>query len=147
MTKKFSKAMLERVSALTKLLFSDSVKEVMGIQDESNDDDLQMIMDMLRHAKDYEGVYSDEEIADMLKKKVQVDDLYLQKMLSLSTTQLEEIMVVHDNGNIKRMAKTVEAILSELASRTILNDTSESDTKYNNGDVDELKIKSKTSSK
>lgn len=141
MKRKSSKALLKRVSKVTNLIFQDTIREVLQLNNES-EDELYSAIDLIRHAKDYVGFFPKEEISEMLRAKEQIDELYLKRLLGLTTRQLEEIMIAHNEGQIPRMAKTVEAIISELARRSFFGDATESDDRYNNGDVDGHKVKS-----
>jgi hypothetical protein len=138
MAKRFSKKLLERVKKNTSQIFEKSVRSVLGLKDESLED-LQNSMDFLRNAKDYASIYPPEEVEEMIEAKEKVDALYLQTILSLQTWELEEIIFIHNHGEIRRMPKTIEAITSELARRSIFGDSFESDLIDQNGDVDETR--------
>lgn len=137
MARKFSKAMYKRVATLTNKIFIDSVKEVFHLDDSTSQHELNRTLYNIRYVTTSISmdIYPPEEVNEILKAKERVDELYLNKMLSLSNLQLEEILVVHDKGEIKRMQKTIEAIISELTRRSVFSDTNESDNKYNNGEV------------
>lgn len=152
MKRKFSKAMGKRVGQLTNRIFNDSVKEVMGFDgSESEQDLLDTIADLrwVTMKLSIDDPYStvDQQMLDLKDKKQQVDDLYLKRLCGLSSSQLQEIVICHENGHIKRMQKTIEAILFELASREMLGDTSKSDSRYTNEVVDELAETNKRRSK
>jgi len=146
MKKKLSKAKIKRAGEYTTKIFEECVRTVLGLHTDSLED-LQNGMDIIRHASIYKDIYDDAEITEMAQAKLDVDAMYQDKIRELTTKQLQEILEVHEGGGIKRAGKTIETILSELAMRSILGETSESDFRLNNGDVDELGRKSKDNSK
>lgn len=149
MKRKFSKAMGRRVGSLTNEVYHDSVKEIMGFDGSETEQDLLDVVADLRWAEQKAMFDStvDEDVLDLRNKQVQVSELYLRKLCGLSSSQLQEIVLTHEIGHIKRLPKTIEAILSELASREILGDTSKSDSRYTYEVVDEPAKASKRRSK
>lgn len=135
MKRKFSKAMGKRVSQLTNTIFNDCVKEVMKFDGSETEQDLIDTIADLRYAE--AALFVDEDLTSMIKDKKKVDELYLSRLCGLSSSQLQEIVICHEVGHIKRMQKTIQAILSELASREILGDASKSDSRYTYEVVDE----------
>lgn len=133
MKRKFSKAMYVRVADLTNSIFNDSVKEIMKFEGDETDQDLVDTILDLKYAQRSEVL--DEDLLELRENKKRIDDLYLKKLLSLSESQLQEIMICHNEDKIRRATKTVEAILSELAARSIFGDSTESESKYNDGGV------------
>lgn len=81
----------------------------------------------------YSAWDSDEE-RDYYKKMLPiVSDLYQQKICSLPSDVIETIIHLNTIKVVNRMPKTIEALLSELARRELLQDSSESDPKITNG--------------
>lgn len=146
MPKRYTKALHERVKKTTSDIFEKSVRTVLGLQNESISE-LQEAMHTLRAAKSYAGLYPEEEIKDMEMAKVEVDEMYLQLIMELSTKSLEEILFIHDTGHIKRMPRTLEAIISEIARRSLLGDTCVSDTNKQYGEMDDARAKTSQNSK
>lgn len=151
-TKKCPKALRKRAVDCTNQLFESCVREVLGLHTESVED-LETAMDFIRQAQTISkfgpltpGTYDEDEVSEMKQAQEQVSALYQIKMKKLPTKILNEILKAHNlEGGIKRAPQTVESILSELASRSILgDDTNESDFILNNGDVDEPTRKSKS---
>lgn len=135
MKRKFSRAMGQRVGELTERIFNDAIRDVMQLDSNFPLDD---IVYELRYAKLKLFFGSVEpETAKLLEQKKEIDDLYLQKLCGLSSEQLQEIVLTHEAGVIVRAPKTIESILSELASREIFGDSTESDSRYTYEVVDE----------
>lgn len=128
MKKKFSKAMSQRVSELTNSIFTNAIKEICSPDEELSDDASESLAATLRAAKFVNDAFY--QIEKIRFQKIQVDELYLKKLLKLTTSQLNEIMICHENEAPIRMQRTIEAILTEISSREILDDSSESD--FNN---------------
>lgn len=147
MTKKCSKALRARTVNYTNALFERCVREVLGLKDEPVED-LQTAMDLIRQAQNYiPGVCVEDEVLEMQQAQERVSSLYQQRIKELPTKHLNEILKVHNlKSGFKRAPKTIQSILNELVSRSILEDTSESDLILNNGDVDEPTKKSKINS-
>lgn len=59
---------------------------------------------------------------DFSKMKEIVDEIYLAKIISLPTEDLEKILKFHELGSPKRAVRTIEAINSELARRFLIDD-------------------------
>jgi hypothetical protein len=151
MPKKCSKALKKRVFSYTNSIFESSVREVLGLIDESKED-LETAMNFIREAqraaKYPMHAYDELELKEMIEAQEKVSALYLEKIKQLPTKHLSEIIKAHElDGGLRRASHTIETILSELASRSILNDSNESDFISNDGDVDESTRKSKRSSK
>ena len=149
MKKKCSKALKKRSADYTSKIFEDCVREVLGLTAESTED-VHIAMDFIRTAnlRSFFDQAEDEEVKKMVEAKTQVDELYQKKISELSTKILNEILKAHElQDGLKRTGRTLDTILSELARREILGDTSESDFIINNGDVDGTRKKSKSSSK
>jgi hypothetical protein len=144
--RKYSKAMFNRVRKLTQDIFQDSICEVLGLSKDDHSE-IDAAMGFIRTKYMPIDMYDEDEIELMRETKESVDILYLKKVIALPTVKLEEIMTVHEHGEIKRAPRTVEAILSELVRRSVFGDTNESDKNNKNGDVDEPKRQSKLNSK
>ena len=67
-----------------------------------------------------------------------VSKLYLEAILSLSNEQLNEILIVHNSGHLKRADNTIRAIESELTDRGIFNKRVKSDPRYSYEAMDEF---------
>lgn len=61
---------------------------------------------------------------EFLELRTKTDDIYIEKLISLSTKQIEDILWVHEKRRIVRAPRTVEALLAELARRFLLQDNS-----------------------
>ena len=116
----------KRIGKLTNKCFEEAVKEVTGLDDDTSSDDVKTMIDFIRSTKLFGDLYDEEELLNFAHTKENVDDLYLQKILRLTSRQLEDIITVHEADYITRMPKTIEAILSELTRRSILGDSSKS---------------------
>lgn len=124
-----------KIAKLTNHVYDQAVLQVKDWpQSKLHDNEFIDLVRSLRFADRY-GIADAESFAELQKLKVEIDDLYLSKMLSLNTQHLNEILIVHDTGRIKRTSRTIEAITSELARRELLDDSSESESKNNYGDV------------
>jgi hypothetical protein len=142
-----TKKLVKRIGTLTNDLFKQSVIEVMDIKDVT-DEQLQDFMSTIRRAS-YMHIVMDaslEEVKDIMNKKEKIDEIYLNKMMTLSSADLSDILFLHEHAKPRRAERTLEAITSELARRSLLNDSSQSDAIYNNGDVD-VKRKSNSARK
>lgn len=58
-----------------------------------------------------------------LELKQKTDNIYIEKLTSLSTKEIEDVLWVHEKRRIVRAPRTVEALLAELARRCLLQDT------------------------
>jgi hypothetical protein len=112
------------------------------------DEQLQDFMSTIRRASYMHIVMnaSLEEVKDTMNKKEKIDEIYLNKMMALSSADLNDILFLHEHAKPRRAERTLEAITSELARRSLLDDSSQSDTIYHNGDAD-VKRKSNSASK
>lgn len=140
-------ALVKRTNEVTSHIFKQSVIEVFNAftYDETQ---LQDLIYSVRRASLGFVMYdmNPNEIQDLMDKKEQIDTLYLNKMITLPTDKLADILFLHERQRPERAERTIEAITSELARRSILNDSSQSDAIYTNGDVD-VDRKDKTASK
>ena len=120
--------MQQRISLLTKNAYENAVREVNCLPEgDAFQEELYIAMDMMRHPDDFD---SDEEVyQNVLAAKNEVDRIYLETLLKTSTRTLEDIIIVHESGHIKRTPKVLEAIKSELARRALFGDVYQSDTK------------------
>lgn len=146
MKKKCSAALKKRSVQITNQIFEQCVRDVLGMHKESIED-LESAIDLIRYAtlRGFFGQIDDEEVKEMAEAKAKVDDLYQEKIKQLSTKHLNDLLKSHElEGGIRRTGRTLETILSELARRSLLEDSSESDLNTNNGAVDGLKSKSNT---
>lgn len=48
------------------------------------------------------------------------DDIYLEKISSLTSKEIEDILWVHEKGRLVRAPRTVERLLAELAHRSLI---------------------------
>lgn len=134
--KRVTKKLVERLAKITNDLFKASVQEVW--QYNGDDESLQtLIYDVRRLSYAIRsGIYpKDEDTTEFIKKKERVDDIYLSKIISLSTQELNDILFLHDHRKPVRAERTIEAINSELARRFIMDDTTQSDAINNGGEV------------
>lgn len=142
--------MRARALGYTNALFESCVREVLGLMNETQEE-LDMAMDFIRQAQTMSrlgppaaAIYDEAEVEEMKVAQEKVSTLYQERIKQLPTKQLNEILKAHDlEGGIRRAPQTIETILSELARRTILDDSDESDFINNDGDVDEPKSKSR----
>lgn len=139
--------LIQRISNLTNSVFKKAVIEIMDAED-MEELPLLELMNSLRKTDLFHalGALSDEEAKNLNEKKQLIDDLYLDKMMTLSTKDLTDILFLHEHNRPSRAERTLEAITSELTRRSILDDSSQSDAMYSNGDVD-VKRKSKVARK
>lgn len=139
--------LVKRINSLTSDIFKQSVIEIMNIKD-ATEEQLQDFMSKVRRAGLIYASWSDEDgdLVDVLDKKEKIDELYLNKMIALPSKDLADILFLHEHSKPRRAERTLEAITSELARRSLLDDSSQSDAIYNDGDMD-VKRKSKTASK
>ena len=143
---------MKRVIQNTSRIFEESINDVFELHkiDKLDVDDVRrsIIIQLRWYGRTGQltdsGSFSIDNIAEA---KTKVDDLYLVKMIALPTKQLSDIIKVHEAGRVQRAPRTMEAILSELARRSLFSDTNESESKNDNGDVDGPKRKSKLNSK
>ena len=142
-----TKKLVKRISSLTNEIFKQSIIEVMDVKD-ATDEEIQDLMANVRRATFHSRVsYEVEhEFEEILKKKEAIDELYLTKIVALSTKDLVDVLYLHEHKKPERAPRTLEAITSEIARRSLLDDSSQSDAIYPNGDVD-VKRKSKVTSK
>lgn len=143
-----TKKLVKRINSITSDIFKQSVVEVMDIKDVT-EEQLQDFMSKVRRASLSFAAWVTEEdgdVADIVEKKEKIDELYLSKMIALSTKDLIDILFLHEHHKPRRAQRTLEAVTSELARRSLLDDSSQSDTIYPNGDVD-VKRKSKVTGK
>jgi len=142
-----TKKLVKRISSLTNEIFKQSIVEVMNIKD-ATDEELQDFMSKVRRAGLNYTMWSEEDgdLSDILEKKEKIDEIYLVKMIGLPSKDLADILFLHEHHKPRRALRTLEAITSELVRRALLNDSSQSDAIYPNGDVD-VKRKSKLNSK
>ena len=142
-----TKKLVARISNLTNGLFKQSLIEVMDCPN-ATDEQITDFMSVIRRVN-WLNTFGDEfghDLEETLKKKELIDELYLSKMMMLNTKDLNDILFLHEHSKPKRAQRTLEAIHSELARRSLLNDSSQSDAIYSNGDVD-VKRKSKSTGK
>ena len=143
-----TKKLVNKIGTLTNGLFKDSILEVMNCPD-ATDEQVTDFMGKVRAIgwmrKDMIDI-DDDDLKDLLSKKEKIDDIYLSKMVMLNTQDLNDILFLHEHGKPKRAIRTLEVIHSELARRSLLGDSSQSDAIYKNGEVD-VKRTSKPSSK
>lgn len=145
--KNVTKKLVTRISTLTNSIFKQSIIEIMNTPD-ATDEQITDFMSTIRRISwaSRDIVEFGEEFEETLKKKELIDDLYLSKMMMLKTQDLNDILFLHEHAKPRRAMRTLEAIHSELARRALLNDSSQSDAIYSNGEVD-VKRKSKSTSK
>lgn len=145
--KNITKKLVTHISTLTNGLFKQSVIEVMNCP-HVTDEEVSDFMIKVRRAGWGYAMFEEptEETKDTMEKKEKIDDLYLSKMMMLNTQDLSDILFLHEHSKPRRAQRTLEAIYSELTRRSIMNDSSQSDAIYLNGDVD-VKRKGKLSGK
>lgn len=144
-----TKALVKRIYELTNNIFKQSVIEVLDIKGITNKQMVEFMLNVRRVSYSYVMNYSDEyqeEVKDLMEKKEKIDELYLNKMLMLSSKDLSDILFLHGFGKPKRAERTLEMIKSELMRRALFNDSSQSDTIYKHGNVG-VKRKSKSLNK
>lgn len=137
-----AKATLE----ITNTLYIESAAEVLSIK--INDPDLLLkIQDIKYHAGSVELQSSHpEQYAKMSKQVEDISSLYLEKMCKLPTKALSDILFLHEYKRPQRASRTLEMIISELTRRELMDDSSQSDTNHQNGELD-VERESKASSK
>ena len=142
-----TKKLVKRIGTLTNDLFKQSVIEVMDVKDVT-EEELHDFMSTIRRASFNYIVFDadPEEVKDIMDKKEKIDEIYLNKMITLPSAELNDILFLHGHAKPRRAERTLEAITSELARRSLLDDSSQSDAIYHNGDVD-VKRKNNSASK
>lgn len=146
MKRKCTKAVVERVGKLTNWVFSEAMREAIGLPKDCNQDVLEDAVVTMK-IKWLDELRDPDKKDQAVAEKQHVDSLYLVHMSRLTTKQLEEIMLVHEAKEITRTKRTIETILSELTRRALLNDSNESDNTSDNGEKDEPSKKSGRRSK
>jgi hypothetical protein len=71
------------------------------------------------------GFLTEEQYND---KKIALDDLYCKYLCELDTIILEDLLVGHVNGDVKRAARTIDIVQKELLERAINEDAGKSNT-------------------
>lgn len=146
-----SSRLKDRVLKLTNEIYNQCVSEVFSISEDSDEtiDAIRTLMDIAAAERTFSihGVPLSNEIQDLIGKRDQVSSLYQEKLTTLSSKDLSDIIKAHKKGLIKRTDKTIETILSELARRALLDDTNESDLNNKHGEMDEPTVKSAARSK
>lgn len=138
MRKYVTKKLVKRLSETTNNLFKQSVLEGCGLKDATDEQIQDFIFKMRRYSFGYILVSKEDsqDIDAILKQKEDIDVIYLNKMIQLSSDDLQDILFLHKHEKPRRSERTIDMITSELARRSLLNDSSESDTIYHDGDVD-----------
>lgn len=72
--------------------------------------------------------HSNERITndEFTEKKQALDDLYCKYLCELDTITLEDVLVGHVNGDVKRKARTLDMIQKELLERAMNETTGKS---------------------
>jgi hypothetical protein len=142
-----TKKLVGKMSLLTNRLFKESVIEIMNSPD-ATEEEITEFLGSIRRLSTMRMLYPemDEEFQETFKKKELIDELYLNKLIQLSTEDLNNILFLHEHQKPVRAQRTLEIINCELTRRCLLNDSSQSDAIYINGDV-HVRQDSKTTSK
>lgn len=124
-------ASCKRLVELTNQIFLEAVQESVDIRDRHIEsyNDAQYFMIEVRDNITYAEIYGKEgelEIWQAVKKSI--DDKYLAKVLKLDTFYLQDMIQIHELGIIVRTNRTLQAVLTELAERELLQDLDQSDT-------------------
>lgn len=136
-----SKKLKDRALKITNEIYNQSVSEVFELS-KSSEETISIIRTLMEIASienlsALNGVPIPKEMRDLADKRKQVSELYQVKLTCLSSKDLSDIIKAHKLGLVKRTDKTIETILSELARRTLLDDTNESDFNDTHGEMDE----------
>ena len=115
-----TKKLIERTQELTNKLYKDSLYDISGIDSQKNEDVSSIIKRINEHKLGFKIDRDDVKYVESLR--VKVDDLYLQKMIALTTKELEDILFLHSRKSPRRAERTIDAINSELARRFIVDD-------------------------
>lgn len=120
-----SEKLVKRTKALTNRCYNRAVEHIMTVfimpTDYTKED---LILDMRTHK--LIGFFGAENTVPNIEEvKSTVDSLYLDYICALSSQDLEDIVYVHEQDKYKRAPRTIEAILSELTRRALLEDYSE----------------------
>lgn len=146
--KKCPKALKKRVAAYTETIFNSCVSEVFGLKPDE-DYEIDKVSHLIRAMNS--GIDISTEGGDITEFKIKKDKvaaLYQERVNQLPTKQLNEILKAHNMPDgFRRAPKTIENIVSELARRSIFNDSNESEYTNDDGDMDGLKRKSAKHSK
>ena len=133
MRKNCGKLLVKKNIALTKECFNAAVDEAIikyEVNDEVNTKE-DLITDMrsnktmrtLRHSFGIDAHPKIDEIKEF------VDNLYLEKLCTLPTKDIEDIIWIHDNKRVIRAARTIETLTSELVRRALMGDSFQSESK------------------
>ncbi len=143
--KKCSKALKKRVSAYTEVIFNDCICEVFEIdQEDGYEIDKATYLVRAINAGITHDIGDEVTLEELKTKRDKVGSLYQEKLCKLPTVQLNEIVKAHQlPEGFRRAPKTIETIISELARRSIFDDSNESETKNDYVDVDGPRRKSK----
>ena len=70
---------------------------------------------------DIKTMYYNEEItkSEYLEKKAHLDSIYVEQICKLSTSVLNEILQIHETKQLRRAARTLDAIANELLEREL----------------------------
>ena len=136
-----SKKLKDRALKITNEIYNQSVSEVFELSKSSEEtiSTIRTLMEIasIENLSALNGVPIPKEMRDLADKRKQVSELYQVKLTYLSSKDLSDIIKAHKLGLVKRTDKTIETILSELARRTLLDDTNESDFNDTHGEMDE----------
>jgi hypothetical protein len=121
--------MKEKIRDLTRDAYRDAVCDVWGI-DRSDSDNYREVCIMMQDVEEdgAKDLCAEERYNEIMGKKAQSSAKYLENLLISNTKTLEDIIIVHENGFIRRTDKVLEAVKSELTRRALFGDQYQSDT-------------------
>lgn len=133
------KLLVKKVANITNDCFEEAIREVytetiaLMANDPANDltYDSYEINDFKTDMRNYRYHFMNPDAQALIDAKNKVDELYLNKLLTLSTKVIEDVLWVHHNKKIVRAERTVETLTSELLRRELFNDTHETDPNFN----------------
>ena len=120
--------LVDRIKKLTNACYMSSVEETMAeFNCNADPEEIQYAVRSYRQYGSVDPWWLDSlsltnELLSNMKQKI--DDRYLQKLMELSSKQIEDILWVHEKGKVRRAPRTVESLISELTRRSLLEDFS-----------------------
>jgi hypothetical protein len=136
MRKNCGKLLIKKNSAITSKCFDIAVDEIIvkWAIDEEKHSKKDLIIDMRMPAllKGIRNIFGEHDThPEIYEIKEAVDSLYLEKLCTLLTKDIEDIIWIHECGKLKRASRTIETLTSELVRRAIMGDSSQSESKTN----------------
>lgn len=123
-----TKKLIEKTQKITNSLYESSIEELAEFTKPREIGDIHQFASNLRNRRIWK-TWNEEEDKQWEVLQERVDILYLEKMITLPSKTIEDILFLHERMKPRRAPRTVEALISELTRRSLLDDVSQSDTK------------------